>query len=116
MLRKKNTLQREQLLSEERGCFIKSKDTHTSDVNYFCLAEGDISNGLEKGSLQNVILSKPYCHGYAHYSVSTCELSLKDNIVFKYQCFSPPCEVLFKILSSQDNQEDLIIMLTHCKH
>ena len=32
---------------------MKSKDTHTSDANYFCLAEGDIFS-LEKGSLQTI--------------------------------------------------------------
>lgn len=41
--KKRNTLQGEQLLSEERdSCFIKSKDRHSSDANHICLAEGDI--------------------------------------------------------------------------
>lgn len=52
----KNPLQEQQLLSEDRDCcFIKSKDTDTSDVNHFCLAEGDIFQVLRKAAYEKLL-------------------------------------------------------------
>lgn len=57
------------------------------------------------------LLSEPY----TQYTVSARDLSLEDNIIFACQSFFP-CMVPFQILSSEDNQRNLIIMLARCEN
>lgn len=58
-------------LNSGECCFIKRKDTHTSDANEFCLAELTFETFLKKAVCKKVTLLKSYCHSSMCCSVST---------------------------------------------